>query len=70
MNHNAICIAVPVRANKDIWILGDVFVTEAIAILMEMQNQRRDELYIYSQNMIRNRIIPASYVRIRLVNRS
>lgn len=43
-----ICFAVPVRANKDIWILGDVFVTEAIAILMEMQNLKHDELYLFS----------------------
>lgn len=41
-------IVAPVRSNKDIWILGDVFVTEAIAILMEMQNQKRDDLYLFS----------------------
>lgn len=29
--------------------MGDVFVTESIAILMEMQNQRRDELYLFSE---------------------
>lgn len=52
-NDQVICqyciIAVPVRANKDIWILGDTFLTEAIAVLREMQNQNRDQLYLYSQ---------------------
>lgn len=38
----------PVRANKDIWILGDNYLTEAVAVLREIQNQNRDELYIYS----------------------
>lgn len=36
------------RANKDIWILGDTFLTEAVAVLREIQNQDRDELYLYS----------------------
>lgn len=48
MNCRFILITVPVRANKDIWILGDVFLTEAIAVLREIQNLKRDELYLYS----------------------
>lgn len=40
--------SVPVRANKDIWILGDTFLTEAVSVLREMQHLNRDELYIYS----------------------
>lgn len=39
----------PVRANKDIWILGDTFLTEAVAVLREIQNQNRDDLYLYSE---------------------
>lgn len=38
----------PVRANKDIWILGDVFLTEAVAVLREIQNLNKDQLYLYS----------------------
>lgn len=41
-------ISVPVRAVKDIWVLGDTFLTEATAVLREIQNQNRDELYLYS----------------------
>lgn len=37
------------RANKDVWILGDTFLTEAVAVLRELQNQNRDELYLYSE---------------------
>lgn len=37
----------PVRANKDIRILGDTFLTEATAVLREMQNQNKDDLYLY-----------------------
>lgn len=44
----SLIFAVPVRANKDIWVLGDTFLTEATAVLREMQNQNRDELYMYS----------------------
>lgn len=29
--------------------MGDVFLTEAVAVLMEMQNQNRDELYLFSE---------------------
>lgn len=42
-------LSVPVCANKDIWILGDTFLTEAVAVLREIQNQSKDELYIYSE---------------------
>lgn len=42
-------IVVPVRANKDIWILGDTFLTEAVSVLREMQHTNHDELYMYSQ---------------------
>lgn len=38
----------PVRADRDIWILGDNFLTEAVSVLMEMQHQNKDELYIFS----------------------
>lgn len=41
-------IVVPVRANKDIWLLGDVFLTEAVSVLMEMQHQNPDELHLFS----------------------
>lgn len=37
------------RANKDAWILGDVFLTEAVAVLREIQNQNRDDLYLYNE---------------------
>lgn len=48
---NRLCFvfAVPVRANKDIWIFGDTFLTEAVAVLRELQNLNRDELYLYSE---------------------
>lgn len=36
------------RANRDIWIFGDVFLTEAVAVLREMQNLKKDELYLYA----------------------
>lgn len=50
INWECVCVvSVPVRANKDIWILGDVFLTEAVAVLREIQNQSRDELYLYSE---------------------
>lgn len=39
----------PVRANKDVWILGDTFLTEAVSVLREMQNQDRNQLYLYSE---------------------
>lgn len=38
----------PVRANKDIWLFGDIFLTEAVAVLREIQNRNRDGLYLYS----------------------
>lgn len=37
------------RATKDVWILGDIFLTEAINVLMEMQNRNRDELYLFAE---------------------
>lgn len=36
-----------IPANKTIWFLGDIFLTEAIAILTQLQNQNKDELYMY-----------------------
>lgn len=42
-------LSVPVRANKDAWILGDTFLTEAVAVLRELQNLNRDELYLYHE---------------------
>lgn len=34
-------------ANKNIWFIGDQFLTDAIAVLSSMQLQNKDELYIY-----------------------
>lgn len=37
-----------IAPNKNIWILGDVFLTDAIAVLMQMQMQEKDGLYLHS----------------------
>lgn len=34
-------------ANKTIWIIGDVYLTDAAAILTQMQSQDKDQLYLY-----------------------
>lgn len=34
-------------ANKNIWLLGDVYLTDAAAVLSQMQMLNKDELYIY-----------------------
>lgn len=36
-----------IHANKTIWLIGDVYLTEALAVLTQHQNMNRDELYIY-----------------------
>lgn len=36
-----------IAPNKNIWLLGDVFLTDAVAILSQMQMKNKDELYLY-----------------------
>lgn len=36
-----------VPANKNIWIIGDIFLTDAAVVLTQTQIQNRDELYLY-----------------------
>lgn len=40
-------IVEPVKANKVIWIVGDVYLTDAAAVLSQIQTVNRDELYMY-----------------------
>lgn len=43
----------PIRANKVIWIIGDVYLTDAAAVLSQIQTVNKDELYLYQAYDIR-----------------
>lgn len=34
-------------ANKNVWIIGDVFLTDVVAVLTQMQGLEKDQLYVY-----------------------
>lgn len=36
-----------IQANKTVWIIGDVYLTEAAAVLTQSQKQDRDDMYLY-----------------------
>lgn len=37
----------PTAANKNVWLLGDVYLTDAAAVLSQMQMLNKDDLYLY-----------------------
>lgn len=47
LNSYNILIVGKIPANKNVWIIGDGYLTDAVAVLTQMQGLEKDQLYIY-----------------------